>query len=319
LRHRTWSVGTPLRELVPAALLVGGICTIALAAPMVARGLTSRDAAKWADWLKVASLDDGGVPYREGCHRGDEAGQPDCGFADKTSEKAVVLFGDSHAAHWFSAFDKAAKLEGWMLFSWSRSSCPSSNITLWNPHKRTDYEICSSWRTDMLERLRLAPRPYLVVLSNSNGYSGWTVGPDGTKGIGGRAAEDEFERGLGRTVSALLQMGHKVAIMRDTPIADPKYKDCVSAYGPDERCARAKDKASNPNNVEARVVAANPGVALIDATDLICDRKLCPVVKGAEVIYRDDSHLTTKFNETLYQPIQSLLQRTKLNRTFAAH
>lgn len=165
----------------------------------------------------------------------------------------------------------------------------------------------------MFERLKAAPRPMLVVLSNSNGYSGWMLAPDGTTVVNGRAADEEFERGLRRSVEALQAMGHRVAIVKDTPLADPKYRDCVQEFGPDLKCARKRERALNSFDPEGRVAARFPSVILIDATDVICTGDICPVVKDGAVIYRDDSHLTTRYSASLWPLVSSVLSRTVLS------
>ncbi len=223
------------------------------------------------------------------------------------------------AAHWFPAVAKAAKIDGWKLNSWSMSSCPSARIRLWNPHKRALYKSCDKWRNMLFERLRGFTRPALVILSNSNGYGGaWVAAPDGNGGISNQAAKEEFERGLTQTVSMLLEMNHKVVIIRDTPLAKPTYRDCVSNYGDASRCERPRSKAINQNKVEKRVASKFATVGVIDVNDQICGPNTCPVVKNGDVIYRDDSHLTIKFSETLYESVLVVLRRTDLAFTDAA-
>jgi len=316
LRHRDWR-GASLRQLGLAGGLVASVCVAALAAPLASAMVTPHDKAQWIERLRVASNDDGAV-YRDKCHRDQEVDQPECLYGAQSADKTVVVIGDSHTAHWFPAFNKASRAEGWRLHSWSKSSCPSAMMRLWNPYKKAEATACHQWRDGIMAKLRAAPRPYLVVLSNSNGYGGWTLSADGKSVITGRASEDEFERGIRESVRLLQDMGHIVAIMRDTPLADPRYKECMAEHGNDPKCARTRQRANNQNNVEARVAGDFKGVHLIDVTDRLCGPEICPLVINGMIVYRDDSHMTATFNETLSDRIVELLRSVKLPATFAS-
>ncbi len=98
LRRHNWVSGVSLLRLSPAVGLVMIICVSAYASSWAAEYFISEKQLFWQGKVRQSMLDDGGVPYRVGCHRGDEEDQPECAFVHKQSKKTVVLFGDSHGS-----------------------------------------------------------------------------------------------------------------------------------------------------------------------------------------------------------------------------
>src|SRR5262252_407651 len=50
----------------------------------------------------------------------------ECTYGDGTSEAKIVLFGDSHAEHWFPAVNQLALDNHWRLLTLLKSSCPAA-------------------------------------------------------------------------------------------------------------------------------------------------------------------------------------------------
>jgi hypothetical protein len=51
-----------------------------------------------------------------------------CEYGDRNSGTAVVLFGDSHAEHWFPAIESIANDKHWRLLTLLKSSCPAARV-----------------------------------------------------------------------------------------------------------------------------------------------------------------------------------------------
>lgn len=305
IRHTRVLAGRYKLQLASAALLIAGLAVAPAIAVAVPDVLSGGQRSQWADRIWAAA-NDTGKAYSDGCHLDSPPlEQPDCLYGNPNAPYTAILFGDSHAAHWFPALEALAGND-WKVHTWSKSSCPSARIEGWNPYERAPYTACSEWRDEMLARMTASVGPLLVILSSSNGYSGWSMSKDGTV-LRDAEADLEFERGLGETVDILTGAGHRVAIIRDTPLAEVSYKDCIFANMGGAGCERPRQRALNPNLIEQRVAAAHPGVFLLDVSDLMCGPQTCPVVINDTIVYRDDSHMTATFAATLASALAEIL------------
>jgi peptidoglycan/LPS O-acetylase OafA/YrhL len=298
-------------QIFAGLTLSGLVAASVMAIPALQIRLQDEKTAELSQRLKAAHADSG-IAYSDGCHMDSpQIAQPECAYGRSDAGRTVVIMGDSHAAQWFPALQKAVRIAGWKMNTWSKSSCPGARISLFDRHRKVPYAECSEWRDRLLKRIVETKGSLAVVLSSSNGYSTSTLAKDGTTILSNRDADKEFERGLIETARIIVGAGHKVIIVRDNPLAEPGYLDCLARnYG--QGCGRARERAVNPDLVEMRAVAAVPGAILVDATDEFCDETNCSVVRGEMVLYRDDSHMTAKFNETLYSYIIDALSKTGL-------
>jgi peptidoglycan/LPS O-acetylase OafA/YrhL len=311
--HRgQWNTRRVYPQIALAACSVAGVLMLGILIENLSNVLLGREDARsrWSESIKIATNDDG-APYRDKCHLdGSDVMQPECLYGDKGAARTAILFGDSHAAHWFPALEKVGLDHGWAVRSWSKSVCPAARIHVWDPYRKTRYVECDQWRAAIIARiLKMEPRP-VVFLSSSNGYSGWTQSIDGKSVLNNRAAEDDFERGLTETAKALVGGGATVYIIRDTPLADVKYKQCIVRRLGGVGCERPRSRAINQNEIEKRVAEAL-NVGFIDVSDIICEKTTCPVVKDGMIVYRDDSHMTATFARTLAPTFKEALQSPK--------
>src|SRR5437016_9714897 len=90
-----------------------------------------------------------------------------CEYGDRDSRTTLILFGDSHAEHWFPAFDAIARTKGLRLVTLLKSSCPAARVTVYSVTlKREDFE-CTRWREAALARIATM-KPYMVILSEKD-------------------------------------------------------------------------------------------------------------------------------------------------------
>lgn len=233
--------------------------------------------------------------YASGCHLAIEViAHPDCLHGDPQGTETAVLFGDSHAAQWFPALDMVARGRSARLHAWTKSGCPSADVSVWNSAARGAYRQCDAWRDGIFERIeRLRPR--VVVVSNLIDDATVLVDPQG-RPLRGAAAAAAFEEGLARTVSRLRKSGALVVMLRDTPRPRPDILDCLYSGAAPSQCelSRALATASPPLDV---IAAGRAGAVLWDLTEAICPQGICPVVRQdpPQVVYRDSNHLTANF------------------------
>lgn len=290
----------------PLAWGAGGVVLVA-GTSLGATSLSRTDPAI-ADLVAKASADLG-PNYQNGCHLDlKDVIQPNCRFGQVGGPR-VVLFGDSHAAQWFTPLLKAAAEAGWEMEAWTKTSCPTADVVVWYPLARSIYEQCGEWRAARLREIVKNP-PDLVLLGNFTGYYGWIF--DERRGrVADRAeAERLWREGMKQTGEMLVAAGIPVVELHDTPRMYTSYKACLSGE-PWDRCARPRGEAlaglTSPQ-IDA------PLYLRLDLSDVLCTLKLCPAAIGETILYRDRHHLTATYAASLYPYFAELLvSRSKRN------
>ena len=295
-----WAKNWPAPRLLRWALF--GSALVALA------GLALRHASD-AGWRQhrqalppLAQVqNDLSVVYANGCHLGVEptAPAPNCRLGDAPA--TVLLFGDSHAAQWVPALVPAAAARGHAVLAWTKSSCPSADVTVWNPAARGPYRACDAWRESVFARLAEV-RPAFVVIANLNDPAGELIDRDTGARQSGAAAVAAFEAGLQRTLQRLREAGVPAVLMRDNPKPRKDVLNCLYRGG-GASCDHPRAQALPAGGPEERVARVT-GTPLWDLADASCGPASCPaLVKGDDgrplVVYRDDNHFGARFVATL--------------------
>jgi len=240
---------------------------------------------------------DRGQAYKDGCHVGQSGtDSPACVYGNPQSSTTVVLFGDSHALHFFPAVRRVADRRGWRLVSLTKSGCPPAEVDVYSRREHRFYAECGVWREAMLRRIEVEEKPALVVTS---GRIHTAVMKDGTRLPQSQGLE-ALARGYATVVTRLVAAGADVVAIRDVPQAPWDIPRCVATEMHHlRRCAFPKRKAlPHPDPVRAalrRVV----GVRQIDPANELCVGRLCPGVTDDVLVYRNAGHLTATFAATL--------------------
>jgi peptidoglycan/LPS O-acetylase OafA/YrhL len=237
--------------------------------------------------------------YADGCQlQLLETESPPCEYGPARNDTTVVLFGDSHAAHWFPALDSVATLRGWKLVNLTKTGCPATMVTVTNLGRR--YFECDAWREHALRRI-VRLRPTLIVFSNDKTYHLF-VGETLLFADSSVAALREWRRGLARTVGALRASGARIAMVADTPQPSGDVPQCLLKYGGDSpRCDSRPEESINALTAASERISVREihGVEYIDLTDRICEPTVCPTVRNGIVRYSDSNHLSVQFAASL--------------------
>ncbi len=225
-----------------------------------------------------------------------------CEYGDRQSGTSVVLFGDSHAEHWFPALELIANEKHWHLFTLLKASCPAARVQVYSVTlKRQDVE-CSSWRESALQRI-VQLRPNLVILSEKDALVANRARPTrpGNHPISAR----EWEEGLRSTVSYLDSRGVETLVIADVPRAGFDVPICLSraaAHGwAPQDCEPTREAALNEDarQAEDAAIGGLTNARLVDFADKLCTGSFCQSVIGGEVVFRDSNHLTSAFARRL--------------------
>lgn len=220
--------------------------------------------------------------------------------------RTVYLFGDSHAATWFTPLAQAAISEGWKLIVRTRSSCPAVFVSIEIPYLKSYYRNCDVWRQNIVDEIN-REHPDLVVISDYGNYYNWLYDQTSRAVLDASASQQAWAEGTARLIDSIPRSTH-IAIVRDAPAQLKSYKDCAS-YRDD--CGRSRDAAMAQMEPINRS-ALSDRIHLIDLTDLICSSSFCPVMKNGSVIYHDDHHLTATFTGSLHSAFADILRSSQI-------
>jgi peptidoglycan/LPS O-acetylase OafA/YrhL len=234
--------------------------------------------------------------YRDKCHLDmlETAVKTPCLYGDRNATATIVLFGDSHAAQWFSALDAIAKKRHMRLAVVTKSACPAADALIFNRYLKRDYTECQQWRDDAFRYID-GLSPSIVVVS-SNDSAGQI------SGVATEGQDQAWTDAWSRSIRRLVRPGTAVAVIEDTPWPAANIPDCVIGH-PQKitACARARRRAILEPDRRAAVarVAVSAGATVIDPISWFCTVSTCPPVVGNLLVYRDESHMTTDYSRAL--------------------
>jgi hypothetical protein len=237
-----------------------------------------------------AAKDDRGRLYEDGCLvRQTERSSPACVYGNPRASRTVVLFGNSHAMHWFPALERVAKRRDWRLVALTRAGCAIGEVRF--------SDRCDAWREETLRRIERRERPGMVIVATSTAMSVGVV-VDGER-LDPDDSVPHVRDGLEQTLRRLRSTGARVLVIKDLPRSPHDVPDCVSRQ-PDrlESCAFRHEQPRH-RAFDEQSTAAVEGAEAIDPAPVVCPDGLCPAVMGNALVYRDDNHFTGTFAATL--------------------
>ena len=83
-----------------------------------------------------------------------------CIYGDRGSHTTVVLFGDSHAGHWFDALNWISNRRHWRLVVMTKEGCTPAEVTF----RDDPNSLCARWREKAKARIARL-HPALVIVS----------------------------------------------------------------------------------------------------------------------------------------------------------
>jgi peptidoglycan/LPS O-acetylase OafA/YrhL len=235
-----------------------------------------------------------------------------CRFGDPAGSRVVVLFGDSHAAHWFPALDAAARRQNWQLWFWAKSGCGYADVQEWLASYRREYTECSAWRRSAMARIAALPRVDLVVVGRAISYLGQVLDADGDL-LDRGAAAGVWAAGAERTFEALGAGDRRVLLLRDVPRPGFDVPACLSSRDDPVACSFPQAGHVHPDEqlwTAERSVTERLGVQVADLSGLVCPADPCGVVSpGGAILYRDEHHLTATFARESANKVAAVLRR----------
>ncbi len=237
--------------------------------------------------------------YADGCQIDVGVVDPDptCVYGDPDGAVSVALLGDSKMGQWFDVLNTIAKDKGWRLELYLKSACG------FNPATGGD---CKEFNENVLDRLTSSEGRVDIVMTST------VKGGDGSGG-----AQSDYVTGYDEYWSRLEAVGTKIVAISDSPAPtgeEPVF-ECADKNADDLlRCAfPANDGRGSDALYEA--TRLEPGRHWIDLNPWVCPEisdGRCPVAIGGVLVYRQGSHVTKTYADTMRPILEGLFERADL-------
>ena len=235
------------------------------------------------------ALNDMPVIYDNGCHAGFGVTKPkDCVFGDASSSTVIGLYGDSHAAQWFPAFEKIAIKHKWKLITYTKRGCPPAGIEVYSKVLGKVYTDCNPWRANVLAKMKSDGVKVVFVASFDRLLDATSRIPIWQK---------PWRDGLQGTLDTLRGSGITPVLIEDTPYPGQDVPTCLSKNVTSvTACNVTANSAFRADMAQVRDDFESQGVPLLRTRQWFCADSLCPVVVGNLLVYRDDNHMTMSYS-----------------------
>jgi hypothetical protein len=217
------------------------------------------------------------------------------GAAPGKAKSQFALIGDSHANHWRAGFTALGRAQDERGYELSRPSC-SFTLAI-RPLPEPYASECVQFRQNTVDWLTRHPTVHTVFIGDLTRNAGEY--PPGTS--------DPFAAQVAGYVAAFQQLPASVThayVLRDTPEIRVSTLACVDRARARRRdagksCAVAKKSAILPDPAAAAAQQLGGRFAVLDLNSFFCDASRCYPVIGGVLVYKDITHLTPQFAETL--------------------
>lgn len=303
-----------------AALLL----TVALAAAGLPAASAAAPAAPvvGSAWTPVPSYSvaahDEPVTYRNGCHASRVVTTPRaCTFANASGARTVMLFGDSHAAHWHAAVLSTAKAHKWRMLTLTKSSCPAADINVQIYKTAAPYPQCSAWRKKALPAIAASRWGKVDVAVVSDWHFHKVLSSPRGHRLLGATKRAAWEAGMRRTLRTMLKGVRQIVLLRDSPDLPGDADSARACYARNglaaqRRCGTTTAKALRAGvwKAEKRAAASFPGrVTVVDLTTPTCPRGWCGPIDVPYLAFKDDNHWTQTYVRAHFSaPVNSLVR-----------
>jgi peptidoglycan/LPS O-acetylase OafA/YrhL len=266
------------------------------------------DSVEWMVPDPLQATEDVPDLYAEGCQQSFEAAEVlACEYGDPRAEITVAVVGDSKIAQWLPAVQLIAEQSGWHVVTYTKSQCSFTAATI--DANGRPYTSCVVWNEQVLNRLLTDP-PELLLTSQRKAQA---YAADGELSV------DAMVAGLRSHWSAITAAGTTIAVIADTPGPPAPVYECVEANRTRLTvCGFERERYETSAAPTQRLAAAGQtNVYLIDLFDAICPGEQCVPVIGNVLIYRQGSHITATYVETLAPQLAAALSRAGIPAAYA--
>ncbi|EJL92513.1 acyltransferase family protein [Pantoea sp. GM01] len=228
---------------------------------------------------------------------------PQCVFGRARQVNLVVL-GDSHAAAMLSSIVESARPNDAVVFI-AQSGCPSMP----DIHRSASPDCGGFVKNALIDIERKYPHASVLIINRLSFYLHGSFGSGSTTPdysfLNEKSSITAYQQHFGAVVKQLASH-RRVFIM--TPVPEFGYdviyrmsRDAMRGNALAIQQTRAEYQSHNQETLAMlnSIAAQSPNVALLDATQALCDSNFCYGAKDDVPLYRDDNHLSEVGNKSL--------------------
>lgn len=226
------------------------------------------------------------LTYDNDCHQFfKETIKKDCIFGDPTGEITVALYGDSHAAQWFSPLNEIAIANKWRLIALTQGGCTPIELSIYNVQNNGVYRHCTPWRKNALQYMKDEGVDFVI----TGQYVRYR-----DANTGGIVSSRQWRLGYTELVQTLRASSMEPILFGDTPDIPGVPPECIASNRRNvSQCVATLNRSTLVDVMDAlRKVARDEKVSMIDPQKWLCHNNLCPVIVGNISVYRDDNHIS---------------------------
>ncbi|MFB9312596.1 acyltransferase family protein [Nocardioides plantarum] len=245
----------------------------------------------------LAAVEDVPDLYDQGCQTAQDSAEVNvCTYGPDDADLTIAVVGDSKAAQWVPALQALTEKNNWKVTTYTKSACPfvDASVTL----NGEAYSTCRDWGKDVLSRLTGDEKPDVVLTAQARRTA--IVDENGDPKD---TSEDAMRAGMESYWKKLQDAGVKVVGLADTPQTFKEVYTCVSEeFDKDVTpCGYDRQKGVDASGLSVQREAAEKAkIPFLDMTDYICpEGKTCPPIVGNILVYRQGSHITKTYVESL--------------------
>lgn len=239
------------------------------------------------DGLSEQKADVGACDYNTSTHRL-------CRRGDRSSDRTIVVLGDSHARHWIPAVNRAAKRNGYAVYFLVKPSCNASDMQRTRPSAAKRCNAFRDWAYGQARRLH----PEVVVIAGQVPESARVA--SGVIVHGQQRLIRMYERGLVHRIRSLGRAVGHVVVIGDAPGLGDRPGHCLRVAGNDlGDCAFTPNTRDRKEIRAAHRAAVTSGSGFLDPRPWFCADRVCPTLIDGIVTYRDLEHVTPTYAGTL--------------------
>lgn len=233
-----------------------------------------------------------------------------CWGGDPAADKVLVLLGDSHASHWWPAFDAIGRKDHYRVLALTRNACTVNDLgEVPSDLSEAHATQCAAFRQAAGAAIQELDPDVVVVAQTINQY--FAFSPD-------QGGFTDRWQGSIRTALAGLPDRSRLLYLGDSPSYSaqqsemPPAGSCLTRHVDDPQQCRIPSRVPEVARAEAssRQAVEDLGGRYVDLSAILCTEQQCPMSTLNNVLYRDYTHVTSATARILQPVLADELDRT---------
>lgn len=243
-----------------------------------------------------------GNGYAEGCWATSDFGRfRTCTFGAKDAKRHIALVGNSHAAQWLLSLRRMATTHDLRITTYLIPKCAATTERIRFSDEPTPEltDRCHQW--GQWAQKMTNEGEYDLVITSERTY----LRPDKPAG---RTPYEAFRDGYAEYLAGWTRAGTDVLVIRDTPVPGSPVPACLEENGNDaSACTGGRADWLPPDPlVDAARSVGSEHVNVVNLSRYFCAES-CPPIVGGVLAYRDHSHITSTFADTVLPYLDPLI------------